>query len=74
MYRSAGGPVWTTGTSTGVMKSSIKVLDDGLNYWNIYWSNEILYKSAGEPVRTDGTSAGVMELYVKLWEDQFGLL
>ena len=32
VYKSAGGPTWTGGTSSGVMESSIKVLQECLDY------------------------------------------
>ena len=41
--KSAGGPVWTAGTSAGVMESSIKVLEDrfGLLKYLLEWWNRL---------------------------------
>ena len=75
LYKSAGEPVRTAGTSAGVMESSIKVLEDRYGpCWNIYWSDGIVYKSAGGPFMTTGTSAGVVYSSIIVQETPLVLL
>ena len=67
VHKGAGGPIWTVGTSTRVMESSIKVIEDHLDDCKICWSSLNLYKRAG-------TSSRVMQSSINGLENHFGLL